>query len=82
MRRRSLLPEDGRTQLSQAILDIPGHLTVALSGGLDAERSQQCGGMRRWVAVVAEYGVKAVVGQVMEDDVDHGPRVEGLRLVR
>src|SRR6185437_14599754 len=81
MRRRSLLPEDGRTQLGQAILDIPGHLTIALGGRLDAERPQQRGGMRCRVAVVAEDGVKAVVGQVMEDEVDHGPRIEGLRLV-
>src|SRR6185312_5915945 len=82
MRRRSLLLEDGRTQLSQAILDIPGHLTVALGGGLDTERSQQCGGMRRGVAMVAEDGVEAVIGQVVEDEVDHGPGVEGLPLVR
>jgi hypothetical protein len=65
------VPEDGRTQLGQAILDIPGHLTVALGGGLDTERSQQCGSMRRGIAVVAEDGVKAVIGQVVEDDVDY-----------
>ena len=58
MRRRSLLPEDGRTQLGQAILDIPGHLTIALGGRLDAERPQQRGGVRCRVAVVAEDGVK------------------------
>ena len=59
-----------------------GGLAGFFGGWLDSKRSQQCGGMRRRVAVLAEDGVKAVVGQVVEDEVDHRPGIEGLSLVR
>jgi len=55
-----------------------GRIVLALFGHRDAERAQQVGGVRARVPGGAERGVQAVLSEVVEDQVDHRPRVVAL----
>jgi hypothetical protein len=69
--------QHGVSQLGQLLSDACHDLLVSFGGGPDAECLQQCGG--RFAGVLtAEHGMQALRRKVMEHEIDHGPRIEGL----
>ena|ERR1700676_2061496 len=65
-------------ELGQLLLDLFGSLPVAFGGRRDAERAQQVRRRRARVARLAEHRMKALAGQVVKNEIDDAPGVEGL----
>jgi hypothetical protein len=81
LRRLSVVTEDRVPQLLKLSPDVGGHLPVALRGGRYAEGPEQGRGRLARVARLAENRVQALRSQMMEHQVDDGPRIVGFVLM-
>src|SRR5215472_10706992 len=76
------IAEHRGTNLVKLIPHRSHHLTVAFRRGLDSEGPQQRGRGHTRVAGFAQSRVQSLVSQMVKDQVNDAPRVEGLGLWR
>src|SRR5580692_7829377 len=69
---------EGGAKLGELVAHLAGDLLVAFGRWGDAERLEQLRGRCSRVSGFTEYRVKALVGQMTEDEVDDAPGVVGL----
>jgi hypothetical protein len=77
----SAVAEDGGSDLGEMLLDIPGHLAVAFRRRVDAQCLEQLRRRGARISGPAEDRVQALVGQVVEHEVDNAPGVICLFMV-
>ena len=73
---------EGGADLGEALIPLVNFDPVSFRGRLDAERPQQ---VSRWfagIARLAEDRMQSLVRQMVENEVDDAPGIEGLRVVR
>ena len=57
------------------VLDVLGDLAVSLRSRLDTKRPQQLGGGAAGIARLTEDRMQALLGEMLEDEVDNAPGV-------
>jgi hypothetical protein len=77
-RTTSALTEEQVPEFGELILDVLGLPLVAFGGRLDPHGAQQIRGGRARVARFTQDRMQSLVSQVMKDQVNYAPRVEGL----
>ena len=70
------------SELGELILDILGLPLVSLGGWLDPQGAEQLRGRGTGVTRLTQDRMQSLVSQVVKDQVDYAPRVEGLTGLR
>jgi hypothetical protein len=79
---KSALTEEDVPELGELVLDVLGVPVVPLGRRLDPQRAEQLRGRGTRVAGFPQDRMQSLVSQVVKDQVDYAPGVEGLTRVR
>jgi hypothetical protein len=78
LRLNSALTEEDVPEFGELVLDILGVSLIALGGWLDSQAAEQGRGGSAGIARFTQDRMQPLVSQVMKDQVDYAPGVEGL----